>query len=52
MSTKKQDRKEEETAIQFQREQQQAVNKALDETKDSIKKQPMKQEKRFHVILK
>jgi ElaB/YqjD/DUF883 family membrane-anchored ribosome-binding protein len=38
MSTKKQDRKEEETAIQFQREQQQAVNKALDETKDSIKK--------------
>ena len=38
MSTKRQDRKEEETATQFQREQEQAVNKALDETKDSIKK--------------
>jgi ElaB/YqjD/DUF883 family membrane-anchored ribosome-binding protein len=38
MSTKRQDRKEEETATQFQRGQEQAVNKALDETKDSIKK--------------
>ncbi|HEY9385601.1 MAG TPA: hypothetical protein VIP70_01050 [Nitrososphaeraceae archaeon] len=44
MSTKKQDRKEEEstqshsTTAQFQREQQQAVNKAFDETKDNIKK--------------
>ncbi len=46
MSTKKHDRKEEEsneihsttTEQQFQREQQQAVNKALDETRDNIKK--------------
>ncbi|HET9807045.1 MAG TPA: hypothetical protein VFP49_09065 [Nitrososphaeraceae archaeon] len=48
MSTKKQERKEEEsnethstittTEQQFQREQQQAVNKALDETRDNIKK--------------
>src|ERR687895_1206744 len=44
MSAKKQDRKEEgstetnSTTAQFQREQQQAVNKALDETKDNIKK--------------
>ena len=45
MSTKRHDRKEEEsndlhstTEQQFQREQQQAVNKALDETRDNIKK--------------
>ena len=45
MSNKKQDRKEEEestqshsTTAQLQREQQQAVNKAFDETKDNIKK--------------
>ena len=44
MSTKKQDRKEESNEIhsiteqQFQREQQQAVNKALDDTRDNIKK--------------
>ncbi|MGE5633904.1 MAG: hypothetical protein ACM3VV_01605 [Deltaproteobacteria bacterium] len=48
MSTKKQERKEDElneihstittTEQQFQREQQQAVNKALDETRDNIKK--------------
>jgi hypothetical protein len=44
MSTKKQERKEEEstqshsTTAQLQREQQQAVNKAIDETKDNIKK--------------
>jgi len=44
MSTKKQDRKEESNEIhsiaeqQFQREQEQAVNKALDDTRDNIKK--------------
>src|SRR5687767_14423412 len=46
MSTKRQDRKEDNddltetrsTKQQFQREQQQAVNKALDETRDNIKK--------------
>ena len=48
MSTKRHDRKEEESneihsttttaEQQFQREQQQAVNKALDETRDNIKK--------------
>jgi ElaB/YqjD/DUF883 family membrane-anchored ribosome-binding protein len=50
MSTKRHDRKDEEsneidstttkttTEQQFQREQQQAVNKALDETRDNIKK--------------
>ena len=38
MSNKRQERKEEETTEQFQREQQQAVNKALDETRDNIKK--------------
>lgn len=41
MSTKRQDRKEDKddlTEQQFQREQQQAVNKALDETRDNIKK--------------
>src|SRR5688500_16892661 len=45
MSTKKHDRKEESNEIhstttehQFQREQEQAVNKALDETRDNIKK--------------
>src|ERR687891_158572 len=41
MSTAKKDRKEEDTATpspsQIQKEQQQAVNKALDETKDEIK---------------
>ena len=45
MSSKRQERKEEESnkihstiEQQFQREQQQAVNKALDETRDNIKK--------------
>src|SRR5215212_4037681 len=45
MSSKRQERKEEEsnkihstTEQQFQREQQQAVNKVLDETRDNIKK--------------
>src|SRR5688500_18141062 len=46
MSTKRHDKKEEEipnethsiTEQQFQREQQQAVNKVLDETRDNIKK--------------
>src|SRR5687767_6565626 len=46
MSTKRQDRKEDNddltetrsTKQQFQREQQEAVNKALDETRDNIKK--------------
>ena len=46
MSTKRHDRKDEEsneihsttTEQRFQREQQQAVNKALDETRDNIKK--------------
>ena len=45
MSTKRQERKEEEsketqsiTEQQFQRAQQQAVNKVIDETKDNIKK--------------
>ena len=46
MSTKRHDRKEDEsneihsttTEQQFQREQHQAVNKALDETRDNIKK--------------
>jgi hypothetical protein len=47
MSTKRHDRKDEEsneidstttTEQQFQREQQQAVNRALDETRDNIKK--------------
>jgi hypothetical protein len=46
MSTKRHDRKEDESneihsttaEQQFQREQQQAVNKALDETRDNIKK--------------
>jgi hypothetical protein len=38
MSTKKQDRKEEETTTQFHREQEQAVSRALDETRDNIKK--------------
>ena len=44
MSTKRQDRKEESNETQstveqqFQREQQQAVNKVLDETRDNIKK--------------
>ena len=47
MSTKKQDRKDDSedsieihsrTAQQFQREQQQTVNKVMDETKDNIKK--------------
>ena len=46
MSTKRQDRKDDKddltetrsTEQQFQREQQQAVNKALDETRDNIKK--------------
>jgi hypothetical protein len=41
MSTTKKDRKEEETTAtspsQLQKEQQQAVNKALNETKDEIK---------------
>jgi hypothetical protein len=59
MSTKRHDRKEGEsndlhstTEQQFQREQQQAVNKALDETRDNIKKRLMKQGKKFHVIHK
>ena len=46
MSSKRHDRKEENsnetqtttTEQQFQKEQQQAVNKALDETRDNIKK--------------
>jgi hypothetical protein len=45
MSSKRQERKEEEsnethpiTEQQFQREQQQSVNKVIDETKDNIKK--------------
>ena len=44
MSTKRQDKKEESNETQstveqqFQREQQQAVNKVLDETRDNIKK--------------
>ena len=60
MSTKRHDRKEDESneihsttaEQQFQREQQQAVNKALDETRDNIKKITNEAEKKFHVIHK
>ena len=41
MSTAKKDRKEEDATVpspsQIQKDQQQAINKALDETKDEIK---------------
>ena len=59
MSTKRHDRKEDESneihstttaKQQFQREQQQAVNKALDETRDNIKKTTNEARKRYSTL--
>ena len=57
MSTKNQNRKDDKddvteapsTEQQFQREQQQAVNKVLDETRDNIKKTTNEARKEFGV---